>query len=195
MITGDKIKIRDKKLEDAINDYNWSRDPELSRLDAAQPLFMSLSNFISEFSAELRYPSLTRRRFAVDTFDGLHIGNCSYYNIDLKRSEAEVGIMIGNRDYWNKGYGTDIINSLVSFVFQSANFKKLYLKTLDWNFRAQNCFRKCGFVQYNKINRDGYTFILMEITRERWQKLTIEQEHNGQQPLAAGQPSGQTNTN
>jgi RimJ/RimL family protein N-acetyltransferase len=195
MITGDKIRIRDKKLEDAVNDYNWSRDPELSRLDAAQPLVMSLSHFISEFSAELRYPSLTRRRFAVDTTDGLHIGNCSYYNIDLKRSEAEIGIMIGNRDYWNKGYGTDIIKSLVSYVFQNTNFKKLYLKTLDWNFRAQSCFSKCGFIAYNKLDRDGYTFILMEIPRERWQKLETEQEHNGQHPLTAGQLSGQTDTN
>ena len=187
IVTGNKIRIREKKLEDAVNDYTWCRDPELSRLDAAQPLVMTLSHYISEYAAELRYPSLTRRRFAVETLDGIHIGNCSYYNIDLKRSEAEMGIMIGNRDYWGKGYGYDVIKTLVSHVFRNTNFKKLYLKTLDWNFRAQACFRKCGYVQYNKINRDGYTFILMEISRENWQKQTAAQEYNGQTTLATGQ--------
>jgi RimJ/RimL family protein N-acetyltransferase len=187
IITGHKIKIREKKLEDAANDYSWSRDPELSRLDAAQPLVMTLSHFISEYAAELRYPPLTRRRFAIETLNGSHIGNCSYYNIDIKRSEAEIGIMIGNRDYWDKGYGVDTIKTLISYVFHSTGFKKLYLKTLNWNFRAQSCFRKCGFVQYSQINRDGYIFMLMEISREHWQKLTTVQEYDAQTTLTTGQ--------
>ena len=180
MITGKKTRIRDKKIEDAGNDYAWSRDAELSRLDAAYPLNLSLSTYISEFSAELRYPTMTRKRFAIETLDGLHIGNCSYYNVDLKRSEAEIGIMIGNRDYWGKGYGTDAVTTLVKYVFNSTNLKKLYLKTLDWNFRAQRCFEKSGFVWHNRILRDGYNFILMELSRDRWHKLKSEQENNEQ---------------
>ena len=184
---GNLIRIREKKLEDAVSDYAWCCDPELSRLDAARPLAMSLSGYISEYSAELRYPSLTRRRFAVETMDGKHIGNCSYYNIDLKRREAEVGIMIGDRDYWSKGYGTDTINTLISYVFDKTNFNKLYLKTLDWNFRAQQCFRKCGFTQYNRIHRDGHDFVLMEISRDGWQKMMAEQEQYGRNAVAAEQ--------
>ena len=185
-VIGNKVIIRDKKIEDAVNDYQWQCDQELSRLDAARPLVMTLSHYISEYSAELRYPSLTRRRFAVDTLEGKHIGNCSYYNIDLKRAEAEIGIMIGDRAYWEQGYGTDTIKALVSYIFKKSDFKKLYLKTLDWNYRAQNCFRKCGFQQYNRIKRDDHTFILMEISRERWEKLTTAQESNEQTTIATG---------
>jgi RimJ/RimL family protein N-acetyltransferase len=50
--------------------------------------------------------SANRRQFAVDTLEGRHIGNCAYYNIDKGGGEAEVGIMIGERSYWDKGYGT-----------------------------------------------------------------------------------------
>jgi RimJ/RimL family protein N-acetyltransferase len=179
VISGEKVKIREKKLTDARNDYLWCRDLELSRLDAAQPLNMSLSDFISEYTAELRYPPLTRRRFGVDTPDGEHIGNCSYYNIDLHRGETEIGIIIGNRDYWGKGYGTDTIKALVKHIFQQTTFDRLYLKTLDWNLRAQTCFKKSGFLPYNHIVRDGHKFLLMELTRNQWQKLQKEKVPDG----------------
>jgi [ribosomal protein S5]-alanine N-acetyltransferase len=186
VIPGEKVKIRDKKMEDAPNDYAWSRDPELSRLDAATPLNINMSAFMQEYSAELRYPSLTRRRFAIDTLDGIHIGNCSYYNIDLKRSETEIGIMIANRDYWDKGYGTDCIKALVKYIFQNTTFKRLYLKTLDWNFRAQACFKKCGFLPQNKINREGFAFIIMELDRKSWEKQNTQQETHEPTTLTTG---------
>ena len=174
MVSGEKVKIREKTLADARNDYSWCRDLELSRLDAAQPLNMSFSDFVSEYTAELRYPSLTRRRFGVDTLGGEHIGNCSYYNIDIRRGETEVGIMIGNRDYWGKGYGTDTIKTLVNYIFRETTFDRLYLKTLEGNLRAQTCFKKSGFLPYNHLVRDGHKFMLMELTRNQWQKLQKE---------------------
>ncbi len=175
VINGEKIRIREKKLSDARDDYQWGRDLELSQLDATQPLNMSFSQFITELTGEMRYPLTTRHRYGVDTLDGEHIGNCSYYNIDLRRSETEIGIMIGNRDYWSKGYGTDAIKTLVRHLFEQTTFNRLYLKTLDWNIRAQKCFKKCGFIPYNRIVRDSHDFLLMELTRHQWQNLQKEQ--------------------
>ena len=172
VINGEKVIIREKRLTDAHDDYAWCRDSELSRLDAAQPLNMSYSQFVTEFTSELRYPSLTRRRYGIDTLEGEHIGNCSYYNIDLHHSETEIGIMIGNRDYWSQGYGTDTIKTLVKYIFEQTGFKRLYLKTLDWNIRAQKCFQKCGFIPYNHLLRDSHNFMMMELTRGQWQNLS-----------------------
>ncbi len=76
--------------------------------------------------------------------------------------------MIGNRDYWSKGYGADVIKTLVRYIFEQTNFQRLYLKTLDWNIRAQKCFKKCGFVPYNNITRDSHNFMMMELTRNQW---------------------------
>jgi RimJ/RimL family protein N-acetyltransferase len=183
VINGEKIIIREKRLTDARDDYQWCRDLELSQLDAAQPLNMSYSQFITEFTAELRFPSLTRRRYGVDTLDGEHIGNCSYYNIDIRRSETEIGIMIGNRDYWSKGYGTDTIKTLIKYIFEQTNFKRLYLKTLDSNVRAQQCFKKCGFIPYNHIIRDSHNFMMMELSRSEWQNLQKNEPANKQDIL------------
>lgn len=173
MIIGSKIKLRDKRLDDALDDYTWQTDPELAQLDATPRLAIPLSQYLADYASELRYPSLTRRRFAVETLDGKHIGNCTYYGIDETKGEAELGIMIGNCDYWDKGYGADTVNTLVNYIFRQTNLNRIYLKTLDSNTRAQKCFTKCGFTQYGRLNKDGYSFTLMELHRkQREQKQT-----------------------
>ena len=170
MTTDTKVKLRNKKLSDARNDYGWQSDPELAQLDAAPALTIGFAQYLLDYTWQLRFSSPTRRRFAVEALDGKHIGNCSYYDINEAKGEAELGIMIGNRDYWDKGYGTDTITSLVNQIFQQTNLNRIYLKTLDSNIRAQKCFAKCGFTQYGRIARDGYDFMLMEIYRKQWEE-------------------------
>ena len=170
MIIRSKIKLRVKRLADALDDYIWQTDAELARLDAAPLLTTTFSRYLSDFAGELRYSSSNGHRFAVETLDGKHIGNCSYYSIDNTKGEAELGIVIGSRDYWDKGYGADTVTTLVSYIFHQTNLKRIYLKTLDSNIRAQKCFKKCGFTSYGHLVRDGFRFTLMEMNRKQWQE-------------------------
>jgi RimJ/RimL family protein N-acetyltransferase len=171
MIKGKLIRLRPKTIEDADNDYRWQTDPELSDLDAITPLHMSFSDYIIEYRDMLKHPSVYRRPLAVETAEGSHIGNCVWYNIDKVGLEAEVGIMIGDRTYWNRGYGTDSMQTLVDYIFKHTNFKRVYLKTLEKNLRAQKSFQKVGFTPTGYLERDGYKFLLMELPRPRWQEL------------------------
>ncbi len=169
-ITGEKTRLRDKKLGDVRADYRWQGDPELSKLDAAPALIMSFALYLLEYSTTLHENHYQRYPLAVETLDGKHIGNCTCYDIDEKRGEAQIGIMIGDRDYWNQGYGADVINAFVKYIFTHSTLNRLYLKTLDWNGRAQKCFIKCGFTQCGWLKRDGYNFMLMELYRDKWEK-------------------------
>jgi len=168
MITSSRIILRDKKIEDAWDDYAWETDPELARLDAAPILTMPYSQYLSDYTEEILHPWRNNKQFAIDTPDGKHIGNCSYYNIDKFKSEAELGIMIGDRDYWDKGYGVEVVTALVDHIFNWTNLDRIHLKTLDWNERAQKCFTKCGFSPCGQMERSGYNFVLMEINRSQW---------------------------
>jgi len=118
MIAGNKVKLRSKKISDARDDYSWQTDIELSRLDATTALDMSFTQYLSEFTFELCYPTANRHEFAIETLDGKHIGNCVYYNVDTAVGTAELGIMIGDRNYWSKGYGVDSVNSLLKYIFK-----------------------------------------------------------------------------
>lgn len=168
MIISNKVILRERTLAEAWNDYTWDTDPELAQLDAAPVIKTTFSQYLSDYASELRHSVPTSRRFAMDTLNGQHIGNCSYYNISETRGEAELGIMIGNRDYWNKGYGTDVVTALVNHIFSETQINRIYLKTLQSNDRAQKCFQKCGFTRYGNLNKDGYSFVLMKIQRDEW---------------------------
>ena len=170
MISGRKIVLRDKTIEDARDDYTWECDPELARLDATSPVKCSFARYRSDYAEELRIPYSSSCRFAIDTLDGKHIGNCAYYNISERNGETELGIMIGDREYWNKGYGVDVINTLLAHIFESTQLKRVYLKTLATNYRAQTSFRRAGFKPYVRLVRDGHDFLFMEIYRREWAK-------------------------
>ena len=171
-VRGEKIILREKRIEDAADDYAWRSDEELARLDATRPLHMAYDDFVRYSRDELASPSPRSKRIAIDTHDGRHIGNCMYYDIDLKRGEAELGIMIGDRDYWSKGYGTDSVNALLDHIFTTTSLDRVYLHTLDWNHRARRSFAKAGFREVKPVPRSGLDFILMEILRGEWESLT-----------------------
>jgi hypothetical protein len=103
LIKGQKIFLREKKLEDAPLDYSWRIDEELSGLDATTPMRMSYKQYLRIYQDELSYPVSWSKRFAIETYANETIGNCMYYDIDLVKLKAELGIMIGNKEYWNQG--------------------------------------------------------------------------------------------
>jgi RimJ/RimL family protein N-acetyltransferase len=171
MIKNKRILLCKKQLDDAVNDYSWKTDPELARLDACLPLDMSFSEYLYIYINELQMTPMAKYEFSIATLNGEHIGNCAYYNINRFKGEAEVGIMLGNRQYWNRGYGTEAMILLADYIFNKHNFKRIYLKTLDCNIRAQRCFLKCGFTNCGTKKQDGHNFIVMEMTREKWQSI------------------------
>lgn len=163
---GDLIVLRAKTVADAEQDYEWRRDPELATFDAARPYGGSLKDYLNIFGDELNYPSPYRRTLAVEDKNGVHIGNVMYYNLDHHRREAEIGITIGLRDYWSRGYGTDLMRTFARYMFAKLPIDRIYLKTLDWNYRAQKCFEKSGFKRYGTSKRGEFNFILMEVFRK-----------------------------
>ena len=170
MIGAPCIRLRQKRPEDAARDYRWQTDAKLSALDAAEPLHMTYPEYLAEYLFLLKDPMPVRAQFAIETEDGLHIGNCACYGIDTEKADAEVGVMIGDRSYWGKGYGAAALSALVKYAFTDGGLSRLHLKTLVSNTRAQRCFERTGFVAYDREQRGGYDFILMELSRDTWQR-------------------------
>lgn len=167
---GERTVLREKRLADARDDYGWRTDAELARYDAARPFAASYDDYVALYRDELTYPSPYRRTLAIEDIEGRHIGNVMYYNIDTIRREAELGITIGERSYWSRGYGTDAVRTLVRHILGATGFRRVYLKTLEWNVRAQRAFEKAGFRQCGRSRRGGNTFIVMEYLAA-WQDL------------------------
>ena len=180
VIRGERVILREKRIKDAVDDYAWRTDDELARLDATKPLRMKFGEFRRYSEEELSYSHPSSRRFAVDTHDGRHIGNCMYYDIDERRRQAELGIMIGDRDYWDGGYGTEAVSVLLTHIFMRTSMERVYLHTLEWNRRARRAFAKSGFRELKGVRRSGMEFVLMEVLRPEWEERRAA---NGQAEL------------
>ena len=167
-IKGDRATLRSKRISDAWNDYQWRTDPELSDLDAADPLNLAFIDYERFYHQDLRKGNQRSLRFAIEDENGQHIGNCMCYDYNERRMQAEFGIMIGDRDYWGRGYGTDATKILVSHIFTATDIRRLYLHTLASNQRALRAFESAGFRRYDHIWRDGKSFVQMELLAHEW---------------------------
>jgi RimJ/RimL family protein N-acetyltransferase len=131
VINGNKVRLRPKRLHDATKDYEWRRDDELCRLDAAQPLTNTFEEYL-KFTSDMSAYSRRSCQFAIETLAGKHIGNCSYFDIDETSGETEIGIMIGDKAYWSQGYGADAMHTALNYIFSQTSLKRIYLKTLEY---------------------------------------------------------------
>ncbi len=177
-INSARVILREKVKSDIADDYKWRSDPELAELDATRPLSLSYHDFERLSKDELAHPSSHSKRLSVDTTDGLHIGNVMFYDIDLRSGQAELGIMIGDKDYWSRGFGTETVRLLLSHMFSEYPFNRVYLHTLSWNYRAQKSFHKSGFRDIAPVRRSGRDFIKMEIWRREWEETLPREARN-----------------
>jgi RimJ/RimL family protein N-acetyltransferase len=85
--------------------------------------------------------------------------------------------VIGEREYWGKGYGTDAMNLLTRYAFMELNLHRVSLGVHSYNTRALRCYEKAGFRTEGAIR--GETFregrrsddIYMGILRREWEIL------------------------
>jgi RimJ/RimL family protein N-acetyltransferase len=169
-----RVVLREKSLNDAGDDYRWRTDDELAGLDATLTIRLSFEEYLKHYEEELRYPTPWVRRYSIDTLEGEHIGNCMCYDIDTVSGEGEVGIMIGDRRYWDGGFGSEAMAYLVEDCFGMPSLTRLYLHTLEWNARARRAFAKCGFRELRPVRRAGKPFVLMEMLRSEWDVARVQ---------------------
>ena len=189
-LRGARIILRGKRMDDAEKDYIWRSDAEIARLDATQPLSMKYDRYLKNFESQLRHPTPGSHHFGIETAAGRYIGNCMYYDLNSISKEAELGIVIGDKDYWSGGYGYDAVVTLLQHMFENMGLHRVYLHTLEWNHRARKCFERSGFRAIGRVRRTSYNFIRMEVRREDWEAAAAERRQRGQAGAGADADGG-----
>jgi RimJ/RimL family protein N-acetyltransferase len=73
------------------------------------------------------------------------IGDCGFEGINHLNQTSEVGIYLGNKNYWNNGYGTEALSLLLNYGFKTLNFHSVFLQVVSFNERAIRSYEKIGF--------------------------------------------------
>ncbi len=111
--------------------------------------------------------------FAIEA-DGKLIGGIGIRSIDRVAGTAEMGVGIGDREYWGRGYGRDAIKVLLEYAFEMQNLHRVWLRTGSLNERAIRCYRACGFVQEGILRQHDWSYggrcdvLCMGILRDEW---------------------------
>ena len=92
-------------------------------------------------------------------------------------SEAWVGLGIGEREFWGKGYGTDMMKFACSMSLAELCLERLSLGLHEYNPRALRSYEKCGFRLEGRTRQDilregkRYDSLWMGILREEWLQM------------------------
>ncbi len=178
MIRGEKVILRAFEEEDLENCWRWVNKPEVVRnLMMRYPVSRLAERAFIERATK---PQPNDKIFAIETLEGLYVGNCGLHNISWEDRRATFGIFIGERGQWNKGYGTDATRALVRYGFEEMNLNRIGLRVFADNEAAIRCYEKVGFVREG-VNRQfryregGYVdAVVMAVLREEYLAKKME---------------------
>lgn len=178
MIYGDRIRLVAVEKADLPIFVAWLNDPEV-RDGLAMYLPMSLAQEEKWFEDMLkRDPNSQPLNIEVKKGDAwVKIGNMGLFDFDHKARSAEVGIMIGNKDFWNKGYGTEAMTLMLKHGFETLNLNRIMLQVYEDNPRAIRCYEKAGYVHEGSLrkaryhNGRYYDVLFMGILKEEWDQI------------------------
>jgi RimJ/RimL family protein N-acetyltransferase len=112
--------------------------------------------------------------FAIEA-DGLFIGDCGLFHVNRCDGTADVGVGIGDRAYWGRGYGREALTLLVDYGFRMQNLRKLCLQVHGSNERALRSYRAVGFVEEGRQREQTWSggryedLVLMGLFRSDFQ--------------------------
>jgi diamine N-acetyltransferase len=176
MITGEGLRLRAIERSDLPLTLKWFNDPEVTY---GLLTYLPLSTEDEEhwFDEMMKTPP-EQHPLMIEVREGenwLPIGDCGFHNLDYRCRLAEVGIAIGEKAYWNKGYGTEAMRLLVEHGFGTLNLNRIFLNVYATNLGAIRSYEKVGFIHEGRLRQDMYKngvyvdILVMSILRSEWE--------------------------
>ncbi len=171
---GKLIRIRALEKKDLDSVMQWVNDPEITKNLSALFLYPTSKEQEEKWLDDIRNFEATDKVFAIESLDGVYLGNLGLHKINWKDRNAELGIVIAKKEDWDKGFGTDAVLTLLDFAFNRMNLHRIYLRVWDYNLRAIRSYEKCGLKKEGVLRAghfdDGkyHDVILMGILKEEF---------------------------
>src|SRR5215831_19517849 len=119
---------------------HWRNDPAVNRyLRQGIHTLEEVQEWYAQYFARAE-----NKLFAVYV-DKTLIGYGTLSHIDTTHRSCEIGIVIGNPDYWNKGVGTSVVARLTTLAFTVYHLHRVYAMIQGGNIASKRCFDKVGF--------------------------------------------------
>lgn len=176
ILEGTKVRLRPFEERDLDHIMEWVNDAEVTRslLVGRYPMTRTMEK---AWLDERLKGSTTEVSLVIETLAGDYLGGIGYFHILQLERHAELGLVIGRKAEWGKGFAREAMSLFVDYGFEQLNFNLIYLTVLPQNPRAQKIYSGLGFKEEGRLRqrmyRDGVysDLISMSILREEWQAL------------------------
>ncbi len=177
MLFGERVTLRPLKKDDLPLFQQFYNDVEVELASGGDPPTPHTEERMEQWYAQFHGKTEIGCGGFVIEADGKCIGSLGLFNYSPMAQTSMLGITIGDKAYWGKGYGREAIGLLLDYGFRLHNLRRIYLNTTGNNERAIRCYRACGFVEEGRLrqhiwNNGEYTDeVQMGILREEWRAL------------------------
>jgi len=173
---GTKVYLRGVEKDDLRNMVSWINDPEVTCYMIMGDRPTQLDLLIEEWETQIR--NRNEIVFAVcDKKKDVMVGTTGLYSINWISRMAEYRIFIGDKNYWNKGIGTEVAKLLIEYGFKKLNLNKVWLGVNEENKGALRSYEKAGFIKEGVLrqevfrNNEYYDAVRMSILKKEYLKL------------------------
>ena len=144
-LAGERLYLREVRPSD-VNDayYRWMNNPETTQYlesrffpNSTESLQEYVKNFLSNKDSIFLAIVLKENH--------KHIGNIKMGPINWFHRLADIGVMLGEKDYWGRGYASEAISLVAEHAFKNLNLHKLTAGCYEPNQGSLKAFQKAGF--------------------------------------------------
>jgi RimJ/RimL family protein N-acetyltransferase len=182
MLVGERVTLRGIRREDLPRLWEFNNDVAVELAGGGDPpIPQSLERLQAEFDQNAAKGGRDGAQFAIEA-DGKFIGQCGLFNLDSTAMTGELGITIGDKAYWGRGYGRESIRLLLDYAFRLRNFHKVWLRVHGDNERAIRAYRGSGFVEEGRLRTHVFSngryvdALYMGVLRDDWSRGQVATE-------------------
>ncbi len=176
MTSTDTFSLRGIEREDFTKGlYKWANDKEVTHY-MVTGLKPSIKDNMGDLYERTRN-SGEEIVFAILNKESDLIGLTGLYRINPQVRSAEFRIIIGERDYWGKGIGTECCKQMIEYGFSNLNLNKVWLGVNEENKGALQSYMNAGFSTEGVLRDDVYRnaryydLVRMSILRRCWEEI------------------------
>lgn len=153
LLTLGRVSFTPLQLENIHTHFRWNNDPELNDLDSDQPYEREpFGAFKKRLEMMIYRPNPNSRDFEIHA-EGQLIGLAYLDSISWHNRHARVGITIGDRSYWGKGYGREALQLMLDYAFNELGLHRVTAQTFSYNTAWRKLAEWAGF-QHEGTDRD-----------------------------------------
>ena len=150
-----KVYLRELTLNDVEDRYQWCLDKEVTK-------YLNMPEKYPPFSKEETKKWIKMcinktngyEQKAIVTEEGKHFGWIDLKNFDKLNKHAELGVAIGDKAYWGKGYGLSAMKEMLLWAFNELNLNKVWLRVEVDNENAIKSYKRIGYVEEGILRQD-----------------------------------------